>query len=89
MGVISASFEKVLWGFLENERWLPFSQLNKQRLALLRTSTSASGLGQRHTREEGAGGKKTLLYYISKVQTPSWAFLAQFHKVPFSKTDYS
>lgn len=34
----------------KKEHWLPFSQLNTKRLALLKFSTSASGLGYRKRR---------------------------------------
>lgn len=61
-------------GLLENEHWLQFSQLKKKRLTLLKNSTSASGLGQRR----GGGA----LYYISKVQTQTWVFLAWIHEAP-------
>ena len=67
---------KSSWGFLENECWLPFSQLNTRRLTLLKTSTSASGLGQRERGEGKKKARKKALYYISKVQTQTWAFLA-------------
>lgn len=66
---------KKFWGF--SKKWIAsfhFPSSTRNRLTLLRTSTSASGLGQRGWREEG--GKKRLLYYISKVQTQHWAFLA-------------
>lgn len=72
---------KSSWGFLENECWLPFSQLNTRRLTLLKTSTSASGLGQRE-RGEGKKGKKksALLHFKSSTSNlgffgiNSWSF---------------
>lgn len=55
---------KSSWGFSENESWLPFSQLNTRRLTLLKTSTSASGLGQRERRRGTKRQEKTALLHF-------------------------
>lgn len=49
----------------KNQHWLPFSQLNTKRLALLKFSTSASGLGYRKRRGEKKKQEKgTLLHFL-------------------------
>lgn len=89
---------KSSWGFLENEHWLPFSQLNTRRLTLLKTSTSASGLGQRERGGEGARKRRFITFQkfklkvrlfwhkFMKFQLQSRRVLTAFHRRPLFRS---